>query len=516
MIYKLQRKFIRICIFSLVSVVSLVLVLTTAFNIYSMNENLDRILDRISDGGGRFPSHIMVPNNNNFSGGFADYAISNIDKQPIHNTRPDKPVGTNVDDSLIECPDVSKTENMVGINGEIPNASEGENIDETNGEISNIFRDEHADGNNGEISDTFRDEHINGIYGEGEIPNIPKDDKGFMSPETPYATRYFTVFFDADGNIDKIDLESIHSVNEDDVRDMTLEALDDKGERGWIDHYRYKKFSNDGMDAIAFVDGDIFVKSLWQSLSITFIVFLFCVLFVSVLVILISKKVVRPIADSYEKQRQFVTDASHELKTPLTLILANTDIAEGELGQNEWLDDIRSEGGKMSDLVNQLVSLSRMDEGNSKIDFENVEMGKMLEEAVYNFVPVCENQNKKLLSDIDTSASLMGDGKLIDRLIYILLDNASKYCDVGGEINVKLTCAKNVVLTVENTYNDVDSVELCKLFDRFYRHDKSRTTVGYGIGLSMAKAIAEKHKGEIVSYKKDATHIGFKVTLKRN
>jgi len=232
------------------------------------------------------------------------------------------------------------------------------------------------------------------------------------------------------------------------------------------------------------------------------------------LILLLSKRAVKPIAESYAKQKQFITDANHELKTPLTLILANLDIAESELGKNEWLDDIRSEGHRMTELVNQLVALSRMDEENHTLNLSDVLLGRMVADTVSEFEPLAISRGKTIGTNIDTDIIYHGDEALLRRLVGILMDNAIKYCDHGGDIALTLHRGRRIALTVENTYAAVGELELNRLFDRFYRADKARTFKGgYGVGLSMAKAIVENHKGEITAYKKDNTHIGFKVVL---
>ena len=202
------------------------------------------------------------------------------------------------------------------------------------------------------------------------------------------------------------------------------------------------------------------------------------------------------------------------MKTPLTLILANLDIAEAELDKNEWLDDIRSEGHRMTELVNQLVALSRMDEEGQPLNMTDVALGELVADTVAEFEPLAKERGKALTSNIEKGISYCGDEALLHRLIGILMDNAIKYCDQDGEITVNLHRGRRTILTVENTYAAVDELELNRLFDRFYRADKARKfTGGYGVGLSMAKAIVEKHKGEITAYKKDATHIGFRIFL---
>jgi len=168
----------------------------------------------------------------------------------------------------------------------------------------------------------------------------------------------------------------------------------------------------------------------------------------------------------------------------------------------------------MTELVNHLVALSRMDEDNSGMKVTDVTFGELVSSTVAEFEQLAKERGKHLYANVNQNVSCRGDEALLRRLVAVLMDNAVKYCDVGGEICVTLQRTRKVVLTVENTYAAVNEIDLHRLFDRFYRADRARKfTGGYGIGLSMAKAIVEKHKGEITAYKKDATHIGFKVVL---
>ena len=358
-----------------------------------------------------------------------------------------------------------------------------------------------------------------GSFHEGFKPDMlpPKNEPNFdfMGPETPFSTRHFTVLFERSGDVARTIMESIYAITEEQAIEYAEEILDGDKERGWISNYRYKVFSTGFGTGVVFVDGSMNRSAMVQSMAIAGVVLLVCAVLVLALIFLLSKRAVKPIAESYEKQKQFITDANHELKTPLTLILANLDIAESELGKNEWLDDIRSEGHRMTELVNQLVALSRMDEENHALNLADVALGKIVADTVSEFEPLAISRGKTMGANIDSDIIYHGDEALLRRLVGILMDNAIKYCDYGGDIVVTLHCNRHIVLTVENTYAAVDELELNRLFDRFYRADKARTFKGgYGIGLSMAKAIVEKHKGEITAYKKDATHIGFKVVLK--
>ena len=348
----------------------------------------------------------------------------------------------------------------------------------------------------------------------GKTPPDNDQNFNFITPETPFSTRHFTVFFDKNGEVSETMMESIFSIPEGKAIDYAESAINSRKERGWIYNYRYKVFSTQTGCGVVLVDGSMNRSALMQSTTIAGIVLLACAALVLILIFILSKKAVKPIAESYEKQKQFITDANHELKTPLTLIMANAEIAELELGKNEWIDDIRTEGNRMAELVNQLVALSRMDEEEQSMHITEVAFGDLVADTVSEFEPLAKGRQKLLSANVDTNITYLGDEALLHRLMGILMDNAIKYCDHGGEIFVTLRRSRRIILTVENTYTAVDELDLPRLFDRFYRADKSRKfTGGYGIGLSMAKVIMEKHKGEITAYKKDNTHIGFKVTL---
>ena len=355
-------------------------------------------------------------------------------------------------------------------------------------------------------------------FNESFKPHKPpvkaEGDFDFITPETPFATRHFTVLFDNEGNVTQTNTEAIYSITDDTAVEYAKKVIKNSDERGWLSNYRYKVFSLESGTGVVFIDGSMNRSALMQSTTIAGCVLLGCAALVLALIIIFSKRAVRPIAESYEKQKQFITDANHELKTPLTLILANAEIAEAELGKNEWLDDITAEGQRMTELVNQLVALSRMDEENSKLNIVQIPFGELVFDTVSEFEALARGRGKALSVNIDRSIIYSGDETLLHRLVGILLDNAVKYCDEGGEIKVNLEKRRRIILSVENTYAAVGEIELNKLFDRFYRADKARKfTGGYGVGLSMAKAIAEKHKGEITAYKKDKSNIGFKVVL---
>lgn len=357
---------------------------------------------------------------------------------------------------------------------------------------------------------------------EGVFPEFDPDNRepfpfpglDEITEETQFSTRFFTVWLNKSHQIKRVNMNWVAAVLEEDVEDYVKEALADGVDRGWVGNYRYKLVNTLGGSTLVFVNGTTYQNTTSRILLTAFFVLLGSGILILLLVIVISKRAVAPIAQSYEKQKQFVTDANHELKTPLTLILSNLDILESEVGKNEWLEDIRSEGQRMGLLINQMVTLSRMDETETLISHAPFDISGVVEQTVSAFQPLAEEQNKHLSAEITSDLTLEGDESMIRRLAAILLDNSVKYCDQGGEIRVKLFRRRHLILTVENTYAAVNQLELDRLFDRFYRADKARTASGsFGVGLSIAQSIVKVHKGNIFAYKKEG-EIGFRVELK--
>ncbi len=344
----------------------------------------------------------------------------------------------------------------------------------------------------------------------GSKPHPPD---GF-NKESPFTTRYFTVRYDSASGTVHADTQQIASVTEKEAEIYAANALKNGKARGWVGDYRYKIYSTEDGTAIVFVSG-IDAKESNQSFMLgTLSVFALCSVVIIILIIIISKRAVKPSAESYEKQKQFITNANHELKTPLTLIRTNLDILESEVGENEWIADIRDESLLMSELVNRMVLLARMDEDGTELEMKDFNISDAVADTVSVFESAVEKNGKNLSINVCNNAIYSGDEASIRQVVSILMDNALKYCDAGGDITVSLTADKHPILTVENSYAAVKNIELDKLFDRFYRADKARTYgTGFGIGLSMAKAIVEKHHGSITAYNIENNKIGFKVKL---
>lgn len=238
---------------------------------------------------------------------------------------------------------------------------------------------------------------------------------------------------------------------------------------------------------------------------------------VFVLLLLLSRRMVRPVAESYEKQKRFITDAGHELKTPMTIISADADLAEMECGENQWISDIRRQAQRLTGLTNDLIYLSHMDEEQPKLQRIEFPISDVAEEMAQSFQSLAKSQEKEFSAYIQPMLPFTGDEKAIRQLLSILLDNALKYSPVGGHLELRLEKqGRAIALAVSNTSaQPVDRDKLPHLFDRFYRTDQSRNseTGGYGLGLSIARSIVLAHKGKIRAESADGQTLTFLIHL---
>ena len=224
-----------------------------------------------------------------------------------------------------------------------------------------------------------------------------------------------------------------------------------------------------------------------------------CILLVFLLVVLLSRRAIDPVVRSAEQQKQFITDASHELKTPITVIATSLKVLEMETGRQKWIDKAMAQTEKLTSLVNSLVTLSRMDEEDSPLKMEDFPVSDAVSETAESFRELAESKGHALTLAIAPGLTYRGDEYAVRQLVSILLDNAVKYAAEGSGISVSLEKARHgVVLLTSNGCAGQDGLDTGKLFDRFYRSDASRSSgSGFGIGLSIARSIAEGHHGSI-------------------
>lgn len=320
-----------------------------------------------------------------------------------------------------------------------------------------------------------------------------------FSPELPYESRYFTVFLSESGSVISVNTGKIAAVDTSTAIDYAVEAVASGAARGFADDYRFTVYASGEETHVVFLDCGRELGSFRSFLATSAAVSAAGLLAVTLLLIFFSGRIVKPFSENYEKQRRFITDAGHELKTPLTIIDADAEVLEMDLGENEWLGDIRTQTKRLAELTNSLILLSRMEEQPrmEKIEFP---LSDVVEETVETFQALARTRGKTLSSRVQPMLSMNGDEKAIRQLLTILLDNAVKYADEGGRIEAVLEKQKNTLrLSVFNTAESVSRESLAHLFDRFYRADASRNsgTGGYGLGLSIASAVVAAHRGKI-------------------
>lgn len=348
------------------------------------------------------------------------------------------------------------------------------------------------------------------LEGKGRFPEkFPPGNKPFdprMSPELPFETRFFTVILAEDGTVQFVDTGKIAAVTPETAVSYAEEVWKAQNTKGFVGEYRYVVQKNQAESMIVFMDCGRQLSAAKSFLLISVGISLTGFFAVSLLLYILSARIVKPISDSYEKQRQFITNASHDLKTPITIIDADMDVLEMDHGENEWLLDIRKQTKRLSELIQELVFLSRMEEQENHFQMIDFPISDVVEETAQSFESLAVTQEKIFTMQIQPMLSYCGDEKTIRRLVTILLDNALKYSDEKGNIMISFEKADRVLkLVVHNTCVAIASEDVKHLFERFYRGDKSRNsqTGGYGIGLSIAKAIVEAHNGTIRAATKD-------------
>lgn len=354
-------------------------------------------------------------------------------------------------------------------------------------------------------------------FGGGPMGNPGNQLPPHMSPELPYETRYFSVVLGEDGTVLHVDTNRIKAVDRQTAIAYAQSAVSKQNETGFENAFRYLKSYEERTVRITFLDCgrrmDSFDRFLWTSILIAlsgFAIVFFVICF-------FAGKIVRPIAESYEKQKRFITDAGHEIKTPLTIINANIDLLEMDVGMSESLTDIRQQTMRLSSLTSDLVYLARMEEADHKLPMIEFPLSEVVSEAALAFKAPALAQEKNFSCDIEDMLSMRGNDRAITQLVSIIMDNAMKYSPTGGDISLSLTKQNRVVsLTVVNTTTEAIARDaLDHVFDRFYRTDPSRNsaTGGHGIGLSLAHAIVSAHGGKIHAWTKDGECFGITATL---
>ena len=370
----------------------------------------------------------------------------------------------------------------------------------------------------------------------GDFPQKEEYEKydfdGFaFGSEMPYSTRYFAVITDMFGKVVDVRMRHIASVTRDEAvkmalgvlprhrsayRDVnetaeTLTAEVGSNQRKKNDFCYIVSFYGDGYIAV-FLDvaRDNYIKSTLMVASVTAGVI--SVLLVSAAVSLLSGTAIRPFVKTVEAQKRFVADVSHELKTPIAIISADTEVLELDVPENEWLVSIKHQVKRMSSLVSDMLTLVRAEDPSSLRNIEDIDLSAAVDEITYSMRSLAEEKGRHFETYIESGITVRGEYDKIYELLSILFENMIKH-SVGDKLIVSLEkSGRDAVIKTRNACGQIDSPE--RLFDRFYRADASRerSSGGFGIGLSVAKAVAEAHGGKINAQVCDG-YITFTVTL---
>lgn len=495
MLKKLRRKFIAIAMLS-VSIVLIAIVGTINIaNYISTNEALDARLKLIAGNGGTFPD-LLEQKNMGVEGNKTD----SINKGT--STRKEPPSGKT---------DVQPPEDM----------------------------------NQADLKD-------NNLKDNGLKENDLK--RHGISPESQFDTRYFTVTINSNGEVENIDTSKIASVSSENAAEYAKKLWKSgkkgDGKSGFAESCKYLTVDDDGSTMYIFLSCQREISTIRAYILASAGISVFGLVVVFIMIYFFSGKILKPVSESYEKQKRFITDASHEIKTPLTIIDANTEVIEMIEGENEWTSSTRKQVARLTSLTEKLVFLSRMDEEATKLEMLEFSLSDAILDTAESFKTVARTKGKKLTIDVTDGILYTGDEKTIRQLVSILLDNAMKYSGCSnasfekGNINKKnpnkttqtqndcvttinpapeieiflKQSGKNRIITVWNTVGETANIKKGRqdmLFERFYRTDASHNskTGGFGIGLSAAYAIVKAHKGKITAESKDGQSIKFTIVL---
>lgn len=312
--------------------------------------------------------------------------------------------------------------------------------------------------------------------------------------------RIFSVLYNSAGQVMDISTKGNPNLSEKSLLDLADTILKNPKGKGRISGYLYRYISSEEGVSLYFLDYGPEREMSMQLWGICLWIGLAGMLIILIPVIFLSRWITKPVQLAFHRQKQFIADASHELKTPLTIITTNAEVLKATLPDNKWLNYILEQSGRMKTLINSLLDLARLDSGSEKSALQNFDLSRTVRNTALSFESLAYEYKKKYFFDIANGLSLYGNEENIRQLVTILLDNAFKYSDEKGTITISLApSAGKKQLLVHNTGKGIDSKDQKHIFERFYRLDSSRSrqSGGYGLGLSIAESIVKNHKGQI-------------------
>ena len=348
-----------------------------------------------------------------------------------------------------------------------------------------------------------------------DFPVRPNQGDG-MTPETPFEARFFSVMLDEQGDVVFSDVRQIAAITPQTAEKYAKTLYQDSKTAGMYDDYKYRAKETDKGTLYIFLDCTREMNSFRGFLQTSILISIGGLAVVFILIIIFSRIALKPVEESYQKQKHFITNASHDIKTPLTIINAGAEVIELEHGEVEWTKEIKKQTERLTALTDKLVFLSRMDEENQKIEIREFNLSELICEAIEPYENIATSKGFSFSFDCQSDIVYKGNEEMLSQAIALLMDNALKYTNEQGQIRISLKkTVKGIELRFKNTADSVKEGNNNEIFERFYRSEQSRNskTGGHGIGLSVVKAIISAHKGKISAYSSDGKSMEFLIVL---
>ena len=363
------------------------------------------------------------------------------------------------------------------------------------------------------------------VNNDGTFPDAPE---GGMAPkehsehgmpkgmefrkDDQMATRYAVVRV-ANGTVQSVDRTHLVSLDEEALKELGLRIAQGTSTKGWEGSLRYQVAKTDAGTMVVLVDANKETQQVSRLMMVTGAVFILCLAVVYVLIRIASKRAIRPFVENVERQQQFIANASHEIKTPLAVLSANTDLLAMMGTEAKFVDSNKRQIKRLNSLVEQMLILSRYDEGEAATTKEEVDLVAVTKAIVEEILPVLNEKGLRLEFTGEAQTIVTTNKSAMTELIRILLDNAMKYTVGEPVITVE---AKRNQLAIGNETEPMTKEQVSQIFDRFYRVDSSRnrTTGGSGLGLSIAQKIAETNDVQLTAELTSETQIRFVIATK--
>lgn len=350
---------------------------------------------------------------------------------------------------------------------------------------------------------------------DGEFPTTLTRNFERLNVESPYSTRFFTLKINNDSEIIFSDTSKIQSITQETASHLGYRIISLKNSTGFVHTFRFKVIEQPYGFLLIFIDCYEEIEFLKSFLNASILMYLNILLAIFILILIFSKRAIAPIIESNYQQQQFITDISHELKTPLSIIKVNTEVIEMENGQTQWSDSIHNQITRLNELIQYLISLTKLEEENTQVKNKFL-VSSILEDVVPSFKLLASNKNMNIVCSSEDMKPYLGDEQSLKLILSILMENAIKYGSENTDIKIHIKGNRNkCILTAENKAENLKIGDYSQWFQRFYREDTSRNSQssGFGIGLAMAYSIVEKNHGKISAKSHDGQSVIFKIEI---